>query len=31
MNTLADLLETNAKFLRKVAGTKREVVSDDEQ
>jgi len=31
MNTLADLLETNAKFLREVAGIKREVVSDDEQ
>lgn len=31
MNTLADLLEANAKFLREVAGIKREVVSDDEQ
>ena len=31
MDTLADLLEANAKFLREVAGIKREVVSDDEQ
>ena len=31
MNTLADLLEANAKFLREVAGIKRGAVSDDEQ
>ena len=31
LNTLADLLEANAKFLREVAGSKREIVSDDEQ
>jgi hypothetical protein len=31
MNTLADLLEANAKFLREVAGIKREDVSDEEQ
>jgi hypothetical protein len=31
LNTLADLLEANAKFLREVAGIKREIVSDDEQ
>ena len=31
MDTLADLLEANAEFLREVAGINREVVSDDEQ
>jgi len=31
MNTLADWLESNAQFLREVAGIKREAVSDEEQ